>query len=79
MKKRAVQPLLLPARPPGRFPDPNEYDAEGLVAVGGDLEPERLLLAYRSGVLVHPPSVDLRRDAWRAQCVCAHLAFAYAH
>lgn len=50
MKKRAVQPLLLPVRPPGRFPDPNDYDAEGLVAVGGDLEPERLLLAYRSGV-----------------------------
>lgn len=50
MKKRAVQPLLLPARPPGRFPDPNDYDAEGLVAVGGDLEPERLLLAYRSGI-----------------------------
>ncbi len=50
MKKRAVQPLLLTPRPPGRFPDPNDYDAEGLVAVGGDLEPERLLLAYQSGI-----------------------------
>ncbi len=50
MSRRAVQPLLLAPRPPGRFPDPNDYDAEGLVAFGGDLEPERLLLAYRSGV-----------------------------
>ncbi|HEV2392481.1 MAG TPA: leucyl/phenylalanyl-tRNA--protein transferase [Verrucomicrobiae bacterium] len=33
-----------------RFPDPREADAEGLVAVGGDLSLERLLLAYRSGI-----------------------------
>jgi len=33
-----------------QFPDPREADAEGLVAVGGDLSPDRLLLAYRSGV-----------------------------
>lgn len=32
------------------FPDPTQADAEGLVAVGGDLSPERLLLAYRSGI-----------------------------
>lgn len=50
MSKHAVPPLLLSARPPGRFPDPDDYDAEGLVAFGGDLEPERLLLAYRSGI-----------------------------
>ena len=49
MTKRP-QPLLLAPRPPGRFPDPEAYDAEGLVAFGGDLEPERLLLAYRSGI-----------------------------
>lgn len=32
------------------FPDPSGAPAEGLVAVGGDLVPERLLLAYRSGI-----------------------------
>jgi leucyl/phenylalanyl-tRNA--protein transferase len=33
-----------------KFPDPHLADAEGLVAVGGDLSVERLLLAYRSGI-----------------------------
>ncbi|MGC3960166.1 MAG: leucyl/phenylalanyl-tRNA--protein transferase [Verrucomicrobiota bacterium] len=33
-----------------RFPDPHKATAEGLVAVGGDFAPERLLLAYRSGI-----------------------------
>ncbi len=33
-----------------RFPDPRTADAEGLVAVGGDLSVDRLLLAYRSGI-----------------------------
>src|SRR5438874_6643537 len=32
------------------FPDPRRADAEGLVAVGGDLSVDRLLLAYRSGI-----------------------------
>lgn len=32
------------------FPDPRDYDATGLVAVGGDLSQERLQLAYRSGI-----------------------------
>lgn len=33
-----------------RFPNPSLADAEGLVAVGGDLSVPRLLLAYRSGI-----------------------------
>jgi len=33
-----------------RFPDPRLADEEGLVAVGGDLSVQRLLLAYRSGI-----------------------------
>ena len=33
-----------------QFPDPSEADAEGLLAVGGDLSPQRLLLAYASGI-----------------------------
>ena len=32
------------------FPDPNDAEETGLLAVGGDLEPERLLLAYKSGI-----------------------------
>lgn len=32
------------------FPDPREADDDGLVAVGGDLSPERLLAAYRAGI-----------------------------
>jgi len=32
------------------FPDPAEAEASGLLAVGGDLAPERLLLAYAQGI-----------------------------
>jgi len=32
------------------FPDPRQATPEGLVAVGGDFSPERLLLAYRRGI-----------------------------
>lgn len=32
------------------FPDPDLADPSGLLAVGGDLSPERLLLAYRAGI-----------------------------
>ena len=32
------------------FPDPRLASAEGLLAVGGDLSPERLLLAYSLGI-----------------------------
>ena len=33
-----------------RFPDPAEAEPGGLLAVGGDLSPERLLLAYQNGI-----------------------------
>jgi leucyl/phenylalanyl-tRNA--protein transferase len=39
------------------FPDPRTASAEGLVAMGGDLSVERLLLAYRNGIFpwtTHP-------------------------
>ena len=39
--------ILGPSSP---FPDPNQADAQGLVAVGGDLSPARLMSAYRSGL-----------------------------
>jgi leucyl/phenylalanyl-tRNA--protein transferase len=32
------------------FPDARLANAKGLVAIGGDLSPERLLLAYRNGI-----------------------------
>lgn len=32
------------------FPHPHEADADGLLALGGDLSPERLLVAYSNGI-----------------------------
>ncbi|SCY37180.1 leucyl/phenylalanyl-tRNA--protein transferase [Nonlabens sp. Hel1_33_55] len=32
------------------FPDPSTADSHGLLAIGGDLSTDRLLLAYRSGI-----------------------------
>ena len=32
------------------FPPVSEADNDGLVAIGGDLSPERLMLAYHSGI-----------------------------
>ena len=36
------------------FPDPETATSEGLLAVGGDLHEESLLLAYRSGIFPWP-------------------------
>src|SRR5512142_2282005 len=45
------RPWLMLAGTEPCWPDPNLADAgEGLVAVGGDLEPERLLSAYATGI-----------------------------
>jgi len=44
---RALALELVRAYP---FPDPRRADARGLLAYGGDLEPERLLAAYAQGV-----------------------------
>jgi leucyl/phenylalanyl-tRNA--protein transferase len=40
---------LLPGGPIG-FPDPEQADDEGLLAIGGDLSSERLLFAYEQGI-----------------------------
>src|SRR5476651_2662814 len=32
------------------FPDPALAEPDGLLAVGGDLSPKRLMLAYKSGI-----------------------------
>jgi len=44
--------FLQPGDPPDRFPDPAgaATEPDGLLAIGGDLEPERLLAAYRRGI-----------------------------
>ena len=44
------KPLFLPPGAPLTFPDPATCDDEGLLAIGGDLTPERLLFAYEHGV-----------------------------
>lgn len=36
------------------FPAPEDANEEGIVAVGGDVSPERLLLAYRNGIFPWP-------------------------
>lgn len=41
-----------------RFPDPRLADAEGLVAVGGRLDPDWLLDAYRHGIFPWPSRED---------------------
>jgi len=41
--------LIVPGSEP-YFPDPEQADSDGLLAVGGDLSPERLLAAYDRGV-----------------------------
>ncbi len=47
MRRRRVPALLLGDTP---FPDPDLADDEGLIAVGGDLAPARLLAAYDCGI-----------------------------
>jgi leucyl/phenylalanyl-tRNA--protein transferase len=36
------------------FPDPQQAGPEGIIAVGGDLHPESLLLAYQQGIFPWP-------------------------
>jgi leucyl/phenylalanyl-tRNA---protein transferase len=40
--------------PVRRFPDPRSATRDGLVAVGGDLHPETLRMAYRQGIFPWP-------------------------
>ena len=35
---------------PSNFPNPADSDKQGLLAIGGDLSPERLLAAYKQGI-----------------------------
>lgn len=40
--------------PVAEFPDPRRANRDGIVAVGGDLHPQSLLLAYRQGIFPWP-------------------------
>lgn len=46
------------------FPPVEIADEDGLLAIGGDLEPESILLAYRSGIFPWP--IDDEGPAWFA-------------
>ncbi len=49
MRKGRRRPVWL-LRTDAPFPDPEEFDSEGLLALGGELTVQRLAMAYRSGV-----------------------------
>lgn len=44
------------------FPDPRQADEDGLVAIGGNFQPETLLAAYRAGIFPWPS--DFMARAW---------------
>lgn len=50
VRRRGQRPILILPGGPIAFPDPNESDDDGLVAIGGDLSPRRLLYAYEHGI-----------------------------
>jgi len=52
-RPRPTQPPILSADPLA-FPHPDTADASGLVAMGGDLSPERLVAAYARGIFPWP-------------------------
>jgi leucyl/phenylalanyl-tRNA---protein transferase len=49
MQKRR-KPIWIREGSPPEFPSPELADGEGLVAIGGDLTPERLMAAYDAGI-----------------------------
>ena len=50
MTRSRLAPVVLGNDAPFRFPDPAKFDGQGLVAIGGDLRPERLIAAYAAGI-----------------------------
>lgn len=72
--------------PVTHFPDPRRADEDGLLAVGGDLHPDSLLLAYRSGIFPWPmtPPVNWPKDeefplTWFSPAERAVLEFDHLH
>ncbi len=64
--------------PVTKFPDPRRAPSDGLLAIGGDLHPESLLLAYSQGIFPwpvdHPPVL-----AWFCPNPRAILRFSDLH
>ncbi len=58
------------------FPEVDQTDSNGLLAIGGDLEPESLLLAYRNGIFPWPIEETL---AWFSPPKRAILTFDKMH
>lgn len=50
MRSAPRAPVWIPPGSPPVFPDPREFDDHGLIAGGGDLDPARLVAAYRLGL-----------------------------
>jgi leucyl/phenylalanyl-tRNA--protein transferase len=50
MRSASRAPVWIPPGSPPVFPDPREFDDSGLIAGGGDLDPARLVAAYRAGI-----------------------------
>jgi leucyl/phenylalanyl-tRNA--protein transferase len=46
------------------FPNPDSADSYGLVSIGGNLDPERLLDAYRHGIFPWPLIPGVRKMQW---------------
>jgi leucyl/phenylalanyl-tRNA---protein transferase len=59
------------------FPDPRSANEDGVVAVGGDLHPESLLLAYRQGIFPWP--VEGLPLLWFSPAERAVLEFSELH
>ena len=58
-------PATMPKLPPSEFfPPVEEADADGLLALGGSLEPEWLLDAYQQGIFPWPVMDDPAPIAW---------------
>jgi leucyl/phenylalanyl-tRNA--protein transferase len=50
MRTAPRAPVWIPHGSPPHFPDPRDFDDHGLIAGGGDLDPERLVAAYGAGI-----------------------------
>ncbi len=50
MRSAPRAPVWIPQGSPPEFPDPRGFDDHGLIAGGGDLDPRRVLEAYRNGI-----------------------------
>jgi leucyl/phenylalanyl-tRNA--protein transferase len=60
-----------------QFPDPRSASPEGIVAIGGDLDPESVLAAYRQGIFPWP--VEKLPLLWFCPPERAVLEFAELH